>query len=109
MNANWKLPKTQKSLHSLLHNPKEGDFWQADHIKAVAEGGGNAGLDNLRTLCTPCHQVETERLRGRLKLIDKSQRNEVQVKESPGTDIRMLFAKQQQQSTTKPKKKRSAD
>jgi hypothetical protein len=109
MNANWKLPKTQKSLHNLLHNPKEGDFWQADHIKAVAEGGGNAGLDNLRTLCTPCHQVETERLRGRLKLIDKSQRNEVQVKESPGTDIRMLFAKQQQQSTTKPKKKRSAD
>ena len=109
MNANWKLPKTQKSLHNLLHNPKEGDFWQADHIKAVAEGGGDAGLDNLRTLCTPCHQVETERLRGRLKLIDKSQRNEVQVKESPGTDIRMLFAKQQQQSTTKPKKKRSAD
>jgi 5-methylcytosine-specific restriction endonuclease McrA len=72
MNANWKLPKTQKSLHSLLHNPKEGDFWQADHIKAVEEGGGNSGLDNLRTLCTFCHQVETEQLRGRLKLMDKS-------------------------------------
>lgn len=108
MNANWKLPKTQKSLHNLLHNPKEGDFWQADHIKAVAEGGGDAGLDNLRTLCTPCHQVETERLRGRLKLMDKSQSKEVRVKESPRTDIRTLFAKQQQ-STMKPRKKRSAD
>lgn len=32
------------------------------------EGGGGCGLDNLRTLCVPCHQVETEKLRSRLKL-----------------------------------------
>ena len=68
MNVNWRLPKTQTSLSKLLQNPKEGDFWQADHMNAVAEGGGDCGLENLRTLCTPCHQVETGRLRSRLKL-----------------------------------------
>ena len=34
---------------------KEGSFWQADHVVAVHEGGGSCGLDNFRTLCTPCH------------------------------------------------------
>lgn len=68
INANWHLPKTKKALDRLLQNPKEGDFWQADHIVPVAEGGGSCGLENLRTLCTPCHQSETEKLRFRLRL-----------------------------------------
>lgn len=54
-NAGWKLPKSAKSLDRLLQDPKEGDFWNADHINAVAEGGGGCNLDNLRTLCVPCH------------------------------------------------------
>ena len=54
-NANWKLPKSAKALDRLLQNPREGDFWQADHILAVSEGGGGCGLENLRTLCVPCH------------------------------------------------------
>ncbi len=54
-NAHWKLPKSAKALERLLQDPKEGDFWNADHIKAVAEGGGGCNIDNLRTLCVPCH------------------------------------------------------
>jgi 5-methylcytosine-specific restriction endonuclease McrA len=54
-NSNWKLPITARALERLLQNPKEGDFWQADHIIPVAEGGGGCGLENLRTLCVPCH------------------------------------------------------
>ena len=38
---------------------KEGSFWQADHLRAVAEGGGTCGLSNLRTLCSPCHADNT--------------------------------------------------
>lgn len=67
-NANWKLPQSSSALERLLQKPKEGDFWQADHIQAVAEGGGSCGLDNLRTLCTPCHKTETDKLRARLRL-----------------------------------------
>ena len=52
---------------SILKNPSEGDFWQADHIKPVCEGGGQVGIDGFRTLCTGCHQKETNRLHGRLK------------------------------------------
>ena len=33
----------------------------------IHKGGGSAGLDNFRTLCTPCHAVETAKLRTRLK------------------------------------------
>lgn len=43
-----------------------GDLWQADHINPVVEGGGECGLDNLRTLCTACHKEETAALRKRL-------------------------------------------
>lgn len=41
-------------------------FWDADHIVAVAEGGGECDLSNLRTLCLWCHADETARLRRRL-------------------------------------------
>lgn len=34
----------------------ENTLWEADHIKPVKEGGGACGLDNLRTLCVPCHK-----------------------------------------------------
>lgn len=51
---------------AVLDDPKEEHFWQADHILAVAEGGGQCSLANFRTLCTPCHLTETARLRDRL-------------------------------------------
>lgn len=43
-------------------------WWQADHIVAVAEGGGQpTTLDAYRTLCHRCHVEETKALRKRLK------------------------------------------
>ena len=65
LNANWKLPSTKRDR--FLQDPEEHDFWQADHITAVAEGGGGTGMDNFRTLCTPCHRIETSKLHQRLK------------------------------------------
>ena len=43
-------------------------LWDADHIRPVAEGGGQCDLDNLRTLCLPCHREATAQLRTRLRL-----------------------------------------
>lgn len=43
------------------------DDWQADHIVPVAEGGGSCGMQNLRTLCLPCHHQETRALMRRLR------------------------------------------
>ena len=34
-------------------------FWHADHIIPVYEGGGLCSLDNLRTLCVMCHNTVT--------------------------------------------------
>lgn len=39
-----------------------GSFWQADHIEECARGGWGKGIENFRTLCTPCHKAETARL-----------------------------------------------
>jgi 5-methylcytosine-specific restriction enzyme A len=43
-------------------------LWDADHVRAVAEGGGECDLDNLRTLCLCCHREVTADLRRRLKV-----------------------------------------
>ncbi len=42
-------------------------LWDADHIRPVAEGGGQCDLENLRTLCLPCHREVTADLRRRLR------------------------------------------
>ena len=42
-------------------------WWQMDHIVPVSEGGGDCGLENLRTLCTWCHLAVTAALRKRLR------------------------------------------
>lgn len=33
-------------------------LWDMDHVVPLAQGGGDE-LSNLRTLCTPCHKLET--------------------------------------------------
>jgi 5-methylcytosine-specific restriction enzyme A len=48
-------------------HPRRRSFWDADHILAVAEGGGECDLSNIRTLCLWCHQENTAQLRRRLK------------------------------------------
>ena len=47
-------------LRRMLTAPKEGDFWEADHVVAVADGGGESSLDNFQTLCVPCHAKKTK-------------------------------------------------
>ncbi len=40
-------------------------LWECDHIVPVVEGGGECGLENLRTLCVPCHNTQTAQLLSR--------------------------------------------
>lgn len=40
-------------------------LWDLDHIIPVVEGGGECGLENLRTLCQPCHKQVTADLAAR--------------------------------------------
>ena len=108
LNSKWKLPKTRQATDRLLSEPKEHDFWQADHTVAVAEGGGSTGLDNLRTLCTPCHSVETEQLLARLKTLP-----DLQSKDSNQMNIMNAFSnmkgKSSQTKQQKRKRRRVAD
>ena len=39
-------------------------WWEADHILPVVEGGDST-LENVRTLCIPCHRAVTAALRER--------------------------------------------
>ncbi|MCG8436406.1 MAG: HNH endonuclease, partial [Gammaproteobacteria bacterium] len=55
------LAKGQGSFHA--HELVTGrTLWEMDHIVPVSDGGGGCGLDNLRTLCIPCHKSESARL-----------------------------------------------
>ncbi len=38
-------------------------LWDMDHILPVSKGGGECGLENLRTLCIWCHREETAKLK----------------------------------------------
>jgi 5-methylcytosine-specific restriction protein A len=40
----------------------DDSLWDADHIVPVVEGGGETGLENIRSLCLPCHKAETREL-----------------------------------------------
>ena len=53
--------------HGIPWGRECSDWWDADHIIPVIEGGGECDLSNLRTLCIPCHRKETRRLHQRLK------------------------------------------
>jgi 5-methylcytosine-specific restriction protein A len=48
-----------------LFSGSAGEFWNMDHASPVAEGGGQCGLENLRTLCVPCHRIESAALAAR--------------------------------------------
>lgn len=39
--------------------------WEMDHVIPVIEGGGECGLEGLRSLCIPCHRIETTKLAAR--------------------------------------------
>ncbi|MFI5399539.1 MAG: HNH endonuclease signature motif containing protein [SAR324 cluster bacterium] len=53
-------------LAALIGVARTGHAWEMDHELPVAEGGGECGLENLRTLCIPCHRAVTRDLRPRL-------------------------------------------
>lgn len=49
-------------------------LWEADHILPVVEGGGGIiRLDNLRTLCVPCHKQQTRELAKRRAIARRKQ------------------------------------
>jgi len=54
-------------------NRKARHFWDADHVLPVVEGGGECGIDNYRTLCTPCHKAVTRELAARRAAARKRQ------------------------------------
>jgi 5-methylcytosine-specific restriction protein A len=51
-----------------------GEWWDADHIVPVIEGGGECGVEGYRTLCIPCHKAETKALRGRMANREREKR-----------------------------------
>ena len=55
------------SIYGMKSIGSRRSLWEADHILPVAEGGGQCDLDNLRTLCLPCHREASAQLRLRLK------------------------------------------
>lgn len=55
------LKKFNISLKRKIWKRKHGGgLWDADHIIAVKDGGGQCGLENIRTLCIKCHKNVTK-------------------------------------------------
>ncbi|HZE97265.1 MAG TPA: HNH endonuclease [Planctomycetota bacterium] len=58
--------KAYGALRKALKVTSRHSLWDADHIRAVVEGGGECGLDNMQTLCLWCHKDKTADLRSRV-------------------------------------------
>ena len=62
--------------HGIPNGREDSDWWDADHVLPVEDGGGECGLSGYQTLCIPCHQRKTaeqarqkaERRRGQVAL-----------------------------------------
>lgn len=55
------------SLYGMKTIASRRSLWDADHIRPVAEGGGQCDVGNIRTLCLQCHREATADLRRRLR------------------------------------------
>lgn len=55
MLKNYNIHKKRK----ITSNRNGGGLWDADHIVPVKDGGGECGMDNIRTLCISCHKIIT--------------------------------------------------
>ena len=55
--------KIYASVRKALKIQSRHSLWDADHIRAVAEGGGECGLENMQTLCLWCHRGKTAAMR----------------------------------------------
>ncbi|CAL6287195.1 unnamed protein product [Bathycoccus prasinos] len=51
---------TRAQTDKLARDAYEGSAWEADHILAVKDGGGECTVDNMRTLCRRCHAQNTK-------------------------------------------------
>lgn len=72
-----RLPFAQRmrELRALIESGtihrRRKSWWEADHILPVVEGG-DSSLDNMRTLCIPCHRGETRELAARRRTTSSS-------------------------------------
>ncbi|RNF10455.1 putative SNF2/RAD54 related DNA helicase [Trypanosoma conorhini] len=48
-------------FNRIIENPVAGNVWNADHVLPVSQGGGQATMENLQTLCVACHAEKTMR------------------------------------------------
>ncbi|CAK0842885.1 unnamed protein product [Prorocentrum cordatum] len=54
----WRLAPARR-IRVLSQPDKMANFWEADHVRAVADGGGEAEVGNYQTLCLACHREKT--------------------------------------------------
>lgn len=53
--------------HCAEDTVKKCTRWEAHHVIAVCEGGDSLDLENYETVCVPCHKIETDNLRKRIR------------------------------------------
>jgi 5-methylcytosine-specific restriction enzyme A len=56
----WQRQAIESLFISLGFN-RDGAMWEADHIVEVS-AGGDSNLENIQTLCVPCHKAKTKKM-----------------------------------------------
>ena len=69
---------TRAQKDKLARDAYEGSAWEADHIVAVKDGGGECTVDNMRTLCRRCHAQNTKEQQKRWAWENKAKKDKNQ-------------------------------
>ena len=59
INDKMRLPEGYPVHRRVYARKWGGGLWDMDHIVPVHQGGGLCGLENLQTLCIPCHKSKS--------------------------------------------------
>lgn len=62
----WARADIWRAVFSPLGFNQDTSLWEADHVVEVVNKG-ETSLENIQTLCVPCHKAKTKRMHAELK------------------------------------------
>lgn len=79
----WRKVRVLKLRTNPLCIRCNGSAKMVDHIVEIKDGGSKLSLDNLQSMCLPCHNLKTAETKARREGVGKSLQTKAQLTDPP--------------------------